>query len=70
MKYHYLHNPGCGEPAFIYDHMPQAGEVIGSKHATHLDGRPAIPFTRCMCDSCGEPVYMLFCALKNLVPIQ
>ena len=69
MNYRYLHKPGCGGPAFVYDHMPKTGELVLAKFATHLDGKPVKTNTPCVCDTCGCMVITPL-SLSNLVALQ
>lgn len=46
----------CEMPAFLYDHMPVAGEVAKSEHARTLDGSRILPGTKMCCGSCGKRI--------------
>jgi hypothetical protein len=45
----------CGGIAFVYDHEPQQGEIMQAKFV--VSGK-AEPFTRIVCQNCGEHVNM------------
>jgi len=46
----------CEQPAFLYDHLPVAGEVARSALARTLDGRLVDPDSKMICGSCGKPI--------------
>jgi len=46
----------CGAPAFLYDHMPSAGEPIRSRHAVTIHGRQITEGSPMVCGSCGKRV--------------
>ena len=70
-----LHNTGrypCGGWAWLQRRIPVKGSLgpegsFGSQDVAHLDGSPVLPYTRPVCDSCGEsaPVNM-----DDVVPIS
>lgn len=51
----YLH-PSCGNPAFLLTKRPEYGGQAQSCNAMHLDGRPVAYGSRCLCDSCNQPL--------------
>lgn len=61
-----IYHLACGQPAFSYDHWPEAGERIRSKHARKLDGSPIAEGSPMICCSCGQRI--IFTTLELAPP--
>lgn len=44
----------CGEPVFVYSHMPETGEVMHSSDALLPNGDKPFPGDKIICPKCGD----------------
>jgi hypothetical protein len=57
LPYVYMHNGGCGGPAFVSSYLPVTGEELSAEGIVHINGMRAVPEDIAVCGTCGGLLY-------------